>query len=65
MNKLLSCGVFAVTLLLSACDSQPKQEPIADVIDRGLKASTESDSRIKEICGNVYRPGGRSEEYHL
>ena len=41
MNKFLSYGVFAVTALLSSCDSQPKQEPLADVIDRGLKASTE------------------------
>ena len=41
MNKFLSCGVFAFTVLLSSCSSQPKQEPIADVIDRGLKASTE------------------------
>ena len=41
MNKFLSYGVFAFTVLLSSCDSQPKQEPLADVIDRGLKASTE------------------------
>lgn len=41
MNKLFSCGVFAVTLFLSACESQPKQEPIANVIYRGLKVSTE------------------------
>lgn len=41
MNKFLSYGVFAFTALLASCDSQPKQEPIADVIDRGLKASTE------------------------
>lgn len=41
MNKLFSHGIFTATLFLAACSSQPKQEPIESVIDRGLKASTE------------------------
>ena len=41
MNKFLSYGVFAFTVLLSSCDSQPKQQPLAEVIDSGLKAATE------------------------
>lgn len=40
MNNLLSVSVFATTLFLSSCNVQ-KEEPIAQVIDRGLKASTE------------------------
>lgn len=41
MNNIFLYGVFAATLMFSACNSQPKEEPMADVIDRGLKASTE------------------------
>ena len=41
MNKLSYGVLWAVTVLLAACDAQPKQEPIEEVIDRGLKASTE------------------------
>lgn len=40
MNKLLGLGVFASTLFLQACNMQ-QEEPLAKVIDRGLKASTE------------------------
>jgi len=41
MNKLLSLSVLATTLLLSSCSNAPQEEPLAKVIDRGLKASTE------------------------
>lgn len=41
MNKLLNYSVFAVTLLMTACSTTPQEEPLANVIDRGLKASTE------------------------
>ena len=41
MNKLLSLSVLATTLLLSSCSNTPQEEPLAKVIDRGLKASTE------------------------
>ena len=41
MNKLSYGVLWAVTVLLAACDAQPKQEPIEEIIDRGLKASTE------------------------
>ena len=41
MNKLLSLSVLATTLLLSSCNNAPQEEPLAKVIDRGLKASTE------------------------
>lgn len=40
MNKLLSLSVFAATLFLASCHTQ-KEEPLASVIDRGLKAATE------------------------
>ena len=40
MNKLLSLSVLATTLLLSSCSNAPQEEPLAKVIDRGLKAST-------------------------
>lgn len=40
MNKLLKSTVFATTLFLMACHTQ-QEEPLAQVIDRGLKASTE------------------------
>ncbi len=46
MNKFLSYGVFAFTVLLSSCDSQPKQEPLADVIDRGLKGRKTGNKRL-------------------
>ena len=41
MNKLFSLTVLATTLLLSSCSNTPQEEPLAKVIDRGLKASTE------------------------
>ena len=41
MNKLLSLSVLATPLLLSSCSNAPQEEPLAKVIDRGLKASTE------------------------
>lgn len=41
MNKFFLSGALALTALLASCNPQPRQEPIADVIDRGLKASTE------------------------
>ena len=33
--------MLATTLLLSSCSNAPQEEPLAKVIDRGLKASTE------------------------
>ena len=41
MNKLSHSVLWIVTVLVTACNIQPKQEPIEEVIDRGLKASTE------------------------
>lgn len=41
MNKLFGLTVLAATLLLLSCSNTPQEEPLARVIDRGLKASTE------------------------
>lgn len=41
MNKLSHSVLWIVTVLVTAFNIQPKQEPIEEVIDRGLKASTE------------------------
>lgn len=40
-NFLLLCVLSAVGLLLSACTSEPKEEPIGSVIERGLKTATD------------------------
>lgn len=39
MNKLLKSAVFAATLFFTACQA-PSEEPLANVIDRGLKVAT-------------------------
>lgn len=41
MNKFHSFAAAVLALLMASCASQPKQEPIAEVIDRGLQASTD------------------------
>lgn len=41
MTKFHSFATAALALLMASCASQPQQEPIADVIDRGLQASTD------------------------
>lgn len=41
MNKLLNLLVLAGTLLLSSCGNVEREEPLAEVIDRGLNVSTE------------------------
>ena len=46
MNKLLSLSVLATTLLLSSCSNAPQEEPLAKVIDRGLKASKSWNNRM-------------------
>ena len=38
MNKLSHSVLWIVTVLVTACNIQPKQEPIEEVIDRGLKS---------------------------
>lgn len=38
MNKLLKSAVFAATLFLAGCQA-PSEEPLASVIDRGLKVA--------------------------
>ena len=38
---LLLCVLSAAGLLLSACTSEPKEEPIGSVIERGLKTATD------------------------
>lgn len=40
-NFLLLCMLSAAGLLLSACTSEPKEEPIGSVIERGLKTATD------------------------
>jgi len=40
-NFLLLCMLSAAGLLLSACTSEPKEEPIGSVIERGLKSATD------------------------
>ena len=40
-NFLLLCVLSTVGLLLSACTSEPKEEPIGSVIERGLKTATD------------------------
>lgn len=40
-NFLLLCMLSAAGLLLSACTSESKEEPIGSVIERGLKTATD------------------------
>jgi hypothetical protein len=41
MNKLFTLTLLAVAFLLPSCSETPQVEPLADVIERGLKVSTE------------------------
>ena len=41
MNKLFRAAIWLTGLLLLSCNSTPQEEPLADVIERGLKVSTE------------------------
>ena len=40
-NFLSTCVLSAAGLFLSACATQPKEEPIDSVIERGLKTATD------------------------
>ena len=41
MNKLFTLTLLAVAFLFPSCSETPQVEPLADVIERGLKVSTE------------------------
>ncbi|MEG1749744.1 MAG: hypothetical protein RRZ65_02190 [Tannerellaceae bacterium] len=45
MKRLLSSCMFASTLLLAGCNGA-KEEPMGEVIERGLSASTEQAMRM-------------------
>ena len=63
MNKLSHSVLWIVTVLVTACNIQPKQEPIEEVIDRGLRI--QSDPVNEKICRNVHRPCRRGKTHHL